>query len=290
MKKEPFNRFRLAKAKSQTEISKIKLPEEEARYTEYTVERKAGSFTKLLSLPSVLVTCVILVVVAATWGFLDPTLEPHLRQFNLTPGKIGLIFLLLSAMYAIFSPGWGWLSDKLDVYWWIMPVGLMCNFISLMFLGPSPAFHFLESSIWLNIVSLSTLGISVAMAQMPTYRGLLDSALQGGFVENLGTHSIIAGLWSCVYSMGEVIGPIAGGALMDNYGFPVTATVFAIVNLITSILVTIFYMNRKETNMCQVPSDNKSIIVLAETYSTNGIVTKDVSSELIISSNGICEK
>ncbi|KAK9879737.1 hypothetical protein WA026_006797 [Henosepilachna vigintioctopunctata] len=261
-------------------------------FEKYTIERKGGSFTKLLQLPSVLVTCLILVVVAATWGFLDPTLEPHLRQFNLGPGEVGCVFLLLSGMYGIFCPGWGWLSDKLNTYWWIMSVGLICNFVSLMFLGPSPAMNFLDSALWLNIVCLSTLGISVAMAQMPTYRGLLDGAMQGGFVESLSTHSIIAGLWSSIYSLGEVVGPIAGGTLMEHYGFPVTSTVFAVMNLLTAILVTLFYMNRGRTDVCQVPSDNKSIIILEEKYTSEKEIVKEFSSDLIspLSSNGKCDK
>ncbi|XP_044751542.1 MFS-type transporter SLC18B1-like [Coccinella septempunctata] len=248
----------------------------------FTMEQKAGSFTKLLRLPSVLVTCLILVVVAATWGFLDPTLEPHLRPFNLDAGRIGLIFLLLSAMYGIFCPGWGWLSDKLDTYWWIMSVGLLINFFCLMCLGPSPVLHFLTNTIWLNIVSLSTLGVSVAMAQMPTYRSLLDSAMVGGFTETIGTHSLIAGLWSCVYSMGEVIGPIAGGALMENYGFPVTSTVFAVANLVTSILVTLFFMTRTKKEVVEVPKNNKPIIITAENFNNGAaVVVKDQSSEIV---------
>lgn len=101
-----------------------------------------------------MVICAIIVVVSITWSFLDPTLEPHLSkvkttqilelllrptvQFQLTPGKVGLIFLLLSAMYGIFSPGWGWLTDKLKNYHWLMPAGLLCSFASLLLLGPSP--------------------------------------------------------------------------------------------------------------------------------------------------------
>lgn len=250
-------------------------------FEKYTVEKKTGSFTRLLQIPTVMVTCVIVVVVAATWGFLDPTLEPHLRQFNLSPGKIGLIFLLLSAMYGIFSPGWGWLSDRLDNYWWIMSVGLFCNAISLMFMGPSPIFNFLESTVWLNIISLSTLGISVAMAQMPTYRGILDGALKGGFTENLGTHSVIAGLWSCVYSLGEVIGPIVGGALMDTYGFPVTSTVFAFANIIVAILVSIYFILSKSSAVESDVSENKSIIIVDTYKSVNeGVILKETSSEL----------
>lgn len=54
----------------------------------------------------------MIVIVSNTWAFLDPTLEPHLRQFNLSTQEIGLIFLLFSSLYGIFSPIWGWVADR----------------------------------------------------------------------------------------------------------------------------------------------------------------------------------
>jgi MFS family permease len=191
-----------------------------------------------------------------TWSFLDPTLEPHLRKFKLSPGNIGLIFLLLSAMYGIFSPAWGWATDRIDNYWWLMTIGLFCNAGSLLLLGPSSILSFLEDSIWLNIVALSTLGISVAMSLIPTYQALLDSALFGGFDDNLGTHSVIAGLWSCVYSLGEVLGPILGGALLQNCGFSVTSTVFSCLNFVVAILATsYFFLRNKSKTSCNIFMD-----------------------------------
>jgi hypothetical protein len=35
---------------------------------------------KLIKLPPVIVVCAVIIVVSNTWGFLDPTLEPHLRE------------------------------------------------------------------------------------------------------------------------------------------------------------------------------------------------------------------
>lgn len=43
---------------------------------------KSGSLKNLLKLTPVIMTCLIMMVVAMTWGFLDPTLEPHLRKVS----------------------------------------------------------------------------------------------------------------------------------------------------------------------------------------------------------------
>lgn len=102
----------------------------------------------------------MVVIVSSSWAFLDPTLEPHLRQvsadssfykslivnlqFNLTPEKIGLIFLLFSGLYGISSPAWGWLADKVNNHWSMMVAGLFMCTIGLLLLGPCPYIPFLK--------------------------------------------------------------------------------------------------------------------------------------------------
>lgn len=74
--------------------------------------QEPGSIKQLLRIPAVSVTGVAIFVASLTWVVLDPTLEPHLRPFNLSPSIIGLIFLLMSACYACCSPIWGWIADN----------------------------------------------------------------------------------------------------------------------------------------------------------------------------------
>ncbi|KAI4464407.1 mfs-type transporter slc18b1-like protein [Holotrichia oblita] len=178
----------------------------------YKLEVKAGSFRNILKLPSVIITCLVVIVVSATWGFLDPTLEPHLRKFNLSAGNMGLIFLLLSAMYGIFSPVWGFISDKITNYWYLMSLGLFFNSFSLLFLGPSPVLPFLEQN--------------------------------GGFCDNLGTHSVVAGLWSSAYSLGEMLGPAIGGVMLQHWGFPKASTAIAGFNFLFAFVSGIYFFAR----------------------------------------------
>lgn len=209
------------------------------------IDANSGSLTSLLKLTPIMMTCFIMIVVSMTWGFLDPTLEPHLsKKFSLSNTMIGLLFLMMSGTYAISCPFWGWLTDKLDVYWWLMTVGLFGNSVILLFLGP--CLSFLPESLWLNMVSLSLLGITVGMSLMPTYQFILDSALENGYTDDIATHSVIAGLWSSVYSLGEVLGPVLGGSLMQHYDFSNTCATFAALNLIVGALTTLFLMNRKQ--------------------------------------------
>lgn len=47
------------------------------------VDQKSGSMVRLLKIPSVALVGLVVVVISNTWGFLDPTLEPHLREVSL---------------------------------------------------------------------------------------------------------------------------------------------------------------------------------------------------------------
>ncbi|XP_044750167.1 MFS-type transporter SLC18B1-like isoform X2 [Coccinella septempunctata] len=228
---------------------------------ECNMSSKSTSFFKLIRIKEVLVIGLVVVFASSTWAFLDPTLEPHLRQFDLTTGKVGLIFLLFSALYAIASPIWGWCADKVDNHWSMMVVGLFISTVGLLLLGPCPYIPWLASanSLWLIIVALCILGVSIALTLLPTFRGILTSATDAGHKESLATYSVVAGIWSCLYSLGEVIGPSLGGVLLQYYGFPLMSTVMAAITL-TIALITLMYFTTKTITGGEVaPSSDSGI-------------------------------
>lgn len=57
------------------------------------ITHKSASMIKLIKVPAVLVTCLVVVVVSSTWAFLDPTLEPHLRQVGTVYFKLETILM-----------------------------------------------------------------------------------------------------------------------------------------------------------------------------------------------------
>ncbi|GBP22929.1 MFS-type transporter SLC18B1 [Eumeta japonica] len=196
--------------------------------TDFIASSRTASILRLFKIPTIIITGLVIVVVSNTWAFLDPTLEPHLRQFNLSTQQIGLIFLLFSSLYGIFSPIWGWVADRIHNHWCMMVWGLFLSTVGLLLLGPCPFLPFLTSDLWLDLVALSILGVSVALTLLPTFQGVLTSSIyEGGCPEALATYSAVAGVWSCCYSLGEVLGPALGGALAQRYGFPLCATLCA---------------------------------------------------------------
>ncbi|KAI4464406.1 mfs-type transporter slc18b1-like protein [Holotrichia oblita] len=170
---------------------------------------KTNSMWELIKVPAVVMTGFVVIVVSSTWSFLDPTLEPHLRQFNLTPEKVGLIFLLFSALYGVSSPIWGWLADKCVNHWLMMVWGLVQCTLGLLLLGPCPYIPFIYT--------------------------------EYGWSDSLATYSMVAGIWSCMYSLGEVIGPALGGVLLQYYGFPISASIMAAMTFILAVVTCIYF-------------------------------------------------
>ncbi|PRD38284.1 UNVERIFIED_CONTAM: Slc18b1 [Trichonephila clavipes] len=200
------------------------------------------SYKKLLSMPHVIVVCLILVVASQAQGFIDPTLEPHMRQYNLDPSIIGLLFLLLSGAYGLSSPIVGWVSGKMENKYPIMIVGLSIITLSMLLMGPSEFLPF-EGSLWLSVVALTLLGVSFATAYVPTFESLFIAAINGGLDDDINTYSVVSGLWNSVYSLGEVTGPSLGGILSDFFTFPEASSLMGFCTLAAFFIALIAWIN-----------------------------------------------
>ncbi|KAM3966487.1 uncharacterized protein ACR2FA_012028 [Aphomia sociella] len=238
---------------------------------EYVYGSKTASILQLFKIPSIIITGLVIVVVSNTWAFLDPTLEPHLRQFNLSTKQIGLIFLLFSSLYGIFSPIWGWVADRVHNHWCMMVWGLFLSTIGLLLLGPCPFIPGLPRGLWLDLIALSILGMSVALTLLPTFQGVLTSSIyEGGCPEALATYSAVAGVWSCCYSLGEVLGPALGGLLSQYYGFPLSSTLCAAACFTMAIVTLTFFSLRESSKWVQATeSVSDSIPYTDTTWNSN---------------------
>ena len=70
------------------------------------------SILKILSIPTIWFSFLAFIIATMCNGFLSVNLEPSvLRQFNLSPIYIGLIFGLKDGANSIASPVWGYICD-----------------------------------------------------------------------------------------------------------------------------------------------------------------------------------
>lgn len=71
-----------------------------------------GSMLSIMKVPGVLVCTFGICATSASIGFISATLEPHLRQFDLTAVQIGGMFIINGGIYALIAPFVGMLVDK----------------------------------------------------------------------------------------------------------------------------------------------------------------------------------
>ena len=67
---------------------------------------------RVLRIPGVMVATASIIGTSMSIGFLQATLEPHLRTFDLSPVVVGLMFVINGGTYALMAPAWGWFCDK----------------------------------------------------------------------------------------------------------------------------------------------------------------------------------
>jgi len=66
---------------------------------------------------------------------------------------------------------------------------------------------------------------------------------EAGYPTNdLRTHGIISGVFSSVWSLGAMLGPISGGYLVDLIGFDM-ATFFIAILFILTVLLALFFIS-----------------------------------------------
>ena len=142
------------------------------------------------------------------------------------------MFTLCSVAYAGAAPIVGWMTTFLPSFPLIV-IGLLGAAFSLCILGPMP--HFPNTVGW-QIVALSLLGVGCAMSLVPTVPQMVKRT------SHLGPEapSLVAGLITAAYSLGQIIGPFLGGLLLDLVSFPVATMCYAIFVVVVAVAMIIY--------------------------------------------------
>lgn len=97
-----------------------------------------ASIWATLKIPGVLLAASSIIVTSMSIGFLQATLEPHLRQFGLSPIVLGLMFVINGGTYALSAPVWGWLCDKYIPPKTVTIIGTLLVAVGFCLVGPAP--------------------------------------------------------------------------------------------------------------------------------------------------------
>lgn len=97
-----------------------------------------GGILRILRIPSILLASFTVFSASTSIGFLSATLEPHLRQFDLMPVTMGLMFVIEGGIYAVTAPLWGYLCDRKVQPKIITLMGALFIVFGFLLIGPAP--------------------------------------------------------------------------------------------------------------------------------------------------------
>lgn len=98
-------------------------------------QENQGSMLKVLKIPGVLVCTFGICATSASIGFISATLEPHLRQFDLSAVKLGVMFIINGGIYALVAPCVGMLVDRCKTPKIASIAGSICVIIGFSLVG-----------------------------------------------------------------------------------------------------------------------------------------------------------
>ncbi|XP_050309517.1 MFS-type transporter SLC18B1-like [Anthonomus grandis grandis] len=207
---------------------------------EYGTDKEKGpSVLKVLKIPGVLLATASIIVTSTSISFLQATLEPHLRGFNLQPIILGLMFVINGGVYAITTPAWGWICDRFGSSKIVIITGTFFVAAGFSLIGPAP-FVPLPTIFWLTIVGLVLHGLGMGAQLVASFGDALKTSIAYGFPNNLETYALVSGLWTSSFALGAFIGPSIAGILYDTVGFRYASLFIVVIHLIVGIATVIF--------------------------------------------------
>ncbi|XP_073985292.1 MFS-type transporter SLC18B1-like [Rhodnius prolixus] len=241
-------------------------------HAEHEIDTKqSGSLKKVLKIPGVLLAAVSIVVTSMSIGFLSATLEPHLRQFELSSVILGLMFVINGGTYAVTAPCWGWLCDKK-----VMPklctfAGCLLLIVGFLLIGPAP-FVYEKTVLWVTIVGLMIHGLGIAALLVSSFTDALRTAISNGFSNNLETYGLISGLWTSTFALGAFLGPSLAGILYDTWGFQHGSMSIVVFSAAIGLTVVLFIIcsSRRQHSYKEIGKSTENFLIGSKYSTTNG--------------------
>ncbi|MCL6459676.1 MAG: MFS transporter [Gorillibacterium sp.] len=183
-------------------------------------EPQKGTIRGLFSSRSFLIIFGIVMAGAAIPAVLEPTLPLRLeRVMGASPGTIGLLFMVPTAAYALVAPFIGALSARSGNFW-VIRAGLLLTAVVL-------PINALPDSLWMQVSTLTFLGIGMGLLLTPTLPELALAAERSG-ARSYGT---VYAVYNTAYSAGMMVGPLVAGFLADWFDLSFSYLVIGILIL-----------------------------------------------------------
>lgn len=172
---------------------------------------------------------------------LDPIIAPWVHEtFDLPPSAIGLIFSSATLTYALLSPLIGRIGNLAGNFATLVG-GMLVSAISFFLMGPCPWLPpgLLPRSVWLLVFAMSCVGVgsSTLTCAVPL---MLDVCARNGY-EIDQVSDVVGGLLSFSWSLGALVGPIYGSALVQAFGFPDATAQTGVMLLVLTVVGSVVF-------------------------------------------------
>ena len=193
---------------------------------ETRVRSVAVPMRRVLSHRAILMCAVTAVAGSATVTMLEPVLPLVLNaRFGFGPAQIGILFGTAAVASSVLHPIYGRLSDR-----WggrrLMLMGLVLAALLLPMMNLAVG--------WRSAAALM-IGLSavVSLIITPSLTYMAEATSSAGF----GSFGVVYGLYNVAWGVGLMVGPMAGGVLLQRVGFLVLTVVWMVGLLGTALLV-----------------------------------------------------
>lgn len=175
-------------------------------------------YYKLMLDPMFLVNLFTVMLSWTVVSFNEPTLEPHLRQFNMSHTQIGTVFTVQYTGYSIGALIGG-ASSKMKAEKFFAFFGMLLCTLGYLILGPAP---FIPITTNLVFIYLSQVFIGMGMAIMfvsPYMHALRDVVERAGYPPTIKTNAVVSSATYQFMVFGAVITSPLAGYLVEVFGY-----------------------------------------------------------------------
>ena len=187
--------------------------------------------------PRVVVALLTATMGAYSIGTVEATLSPYLEHMGLNVKLIAIAFLVMSLCSVVATPVFGWLCDGKFSPWLVSCCGCVFMFVCFAFLGPAPYVSIFNPSLYTVCGSLVAQGFGSAAVLVASFGSAQLAAVAAGLPDSLEIQSVVSGLFTSAFALGNFCGPTISGILYDAIGFNYNCLVLQI------IIITVFISN-----------------------------------------------
>ncbi|XP_018497678.1 MFS-type transporter SLC18B1 [Galendromus occidentalis] len=211
-------------------------------------ELKENQSTKINfhSLDAQLFTDLLATVCALSiMNYNDVTLSGELKRYEMTGGKLGLVFLICATVYGVSSMMWGTGVQIVGDPRYLVIVGALITSVGTFLMRPVQMLG-VEITLPLQIGAQCLIGLGMsAMYVCSTLHGMHYAVHRLGFPDDISTHGFISGVFMAAMFCGCFIGPVAGGLIDDMVGYARTLQITTVYILLTASLVMLTMITDK---------------------------------------------